>query len=484
MIFTFYSYKGGVGRTMALANIAEFWYSRGGSVLMIDWDLESPGLEMYFPHISQSAKRHRGLLDMLLSYKDYVSTNLPPEDSDELPFEKISNFTIDVYAPSEDNQGVLRLLSTGRRDGENFAQYANDVRMFDWGDFYENWAGEQYFEWFRREIENLAPIILIDSRSGVSEMSGVCTYQLADVVVAFTSSNKQSIEGTVEMIDHLKSDRLQELRPNRSKLDAIVVPSRVEQTELIERNKFEKTFKREFDTLLPLNWRKDGRSLWNLSIPYVPLYAFEELVAVREERLNGERTASELVSAYRELWDAMVDSVSPPGEEPWRWREQGSDILVVEAVSSWQRLLERIITTRVGRSCDVVTTREDALSKLEKREYHLVVLNLNLSSQSYGMGYEGLDILDFLKATGRKIPVLILTDEPGISTGNIYRRYQDNVMDIMFKGLKDKNIFEKLTNVIRDLLERKNDSHNPEPRSESLSDRVASSEDFTPSKAR
>ncbi len=452
MIFTFYSYKGGIGRTMALANIAEFWYSKGGSVLMVDWDLESPGLEMYFPHISQRAKSHRGLLDMLLSYKDRISNTLPAEDSNELPFEEVSNFIIDVYASSGDNKGTLRLLPAGKRDGNNFASYAYNIKTFDWGDFYENWMGEQYFEWFRREIENLAPIILIDSRTGVSEMSGVCTYQLADVVVAFTSSSRQSIEGIAEIIARLKSDRLQQVRPNRSKLDAIAVPSRVEQTELIERNKFERAFKREFDDLLPQNWREDGRSLWDLSIPYVPLYAFEELVAVREERLDGERKADELVAAYRALWGAMVDSVSPPGEEPWRWRKQGSDILIVEAASSWQRLLEGTITTKVGRSCDVVATREEALSKLENIDYHLIILNLNLSSQSYGMGYEGLDILDFLKATANKIPVLVLIDETGTSTGNIYRRY-DNVRDILFKGSKGGSIISNLTRIIEDLLE-------------------------------
>ena len=47
MIFTFYSYKGGVGRFMALANVAEWFYLQGARVLMIDWDLEAPGLESF-----------------------------------------------------------------------------------------------------------------------------------------------------------------------------------------------------------------------------------------------------------------------------------------------------------------------------------------------------------------------------------------------------------------------------------------------------
>jgi MinD-like ATPase involved in chromosome partitioning or flagellar assembly len=49
MIVTFYSYKGGVGRSMALANVADILCRQGARVLMVDFDLEAPGLEQYFP---------------------------------------------------------------------------------------------------------------------------------------------------------------------------------------------------------------------------------------------------------------------------------------------------------------------------------------------------------------------------------------------------------------------------------------------------
>ena len=39
---TFYSFKGGVGRTMALINAAAILAGRGRRVLMIDFDLEAP----------------------------------------------------------------------------------------------------------------------------------------------------------------------------------------------------------------------------------------------------------------------------------------------------------------------------------------------------------------------------------------------------------------------------------------------------------
>src|SRR5882757_8738219 len=47
-IVTFYSYKGGTGRSMALANFAWLTAASGKRVLVIDWDLEAPGLHRYF----------------------------------------------------------------------------------------------------------------------------------------------------------------------------------------------------------------------------------------------------------------------------------------------------------------------------------------------------------------------------------------------------------------------------------------------------
>lgn len=47
-IITFYSYKGGTGRSMSLANTAWILASNGCRVLVVDWDLEAPGLHRFF----------------------------------------------------------------------------------------------------------------------------------------------------------------------------------------------------------------------------------------------------------------------------------------------------------------------------------------------------------------------------------------------------------------------------------------------------
>src|ERR1700685_190133 len=47
-VYTFYSFKGGAGRSMALANVAALLAKWGRSVLVIDWDIEAPGIEKFF----------------------------------------------------------------------------------------------------------------------------------------------------------------------------------------------------------------------------------------------------------------------------------------------------------------------------------------------------------------------------------------------------------------------------------------------------
>ena len=81
MIYTFYSYKGGVGRSMALANVAQWLSTEGVDVVMIDWDLEAPGLEHFFAGDDELevARSQVGVIDMLESYRrQFPSLQHPP----------------------------------------------------------------------------------------------------------------------------------------------------------------------------------------------------------------------------------------------------------------------------------------------------------------------------------------------------------------------------------------------------------------------
>ena len=84
MIVTFYSYKGGVGRSMAVANVAELLADSDFKVIVCDWDLEAPGLESYFAKSKEIAKEWKarpGVMDLIEEYKMNLST--PPQKNEK-----------------------------------------------------------------------------------------------------------------------------------------------------------------------------------------------------------------------------------------------------------------------------------------------------------------------------------------------------------------------------------------------------------------
>jgi pSer/pThr/pTyr-binding forkhead associated (FHA) protein/MinD-like ATPase involved in chromosome partitioning or flagellar assembly/tRNA A-37 threonylcarbamoyl transferase component Bud32 len=304
MIFTFYSYKGGVGRSMALANTAELFYQAGLRVLMVDWDLEAPGLERFFPSIDlEKALQKPGLMDMLLRYKKQMAQEVDEETS--LEFENPRQYVINTY-PDQPSPGQLFLLTPGKRPRSHFADYARTVLTFDWQDFYKNWGGELYFNWLREEFESIADVVLIDSRTGVTEMGGVCTYHLADTVVMFCTPNQQCVDGTCRMANNFKATELRNLRRGRP-LNVLIIPARLERAESDLLDKFQEEFMDSFRAFVPQTAEIDIQRLWYLAIPYIPKYSYEEVVAVREP---SRASAEDMATAFEGLRQVLLSEMA------------------------------------------------------------------------------------------------------------------------------------------------------------------------------
>src|SRR5947209_7320743 len=117
-IVTFYSYKGGVGRSFALANIGSLLSLWGYRTLCIDWDLEAPGLHLYFrPWMKE--ENHRGLTELI---QDYAAGKTP----------HWRDYVTEVRFP-ETNQPLL-FMSAGLLD----ASYVNRMQTLDWTKLYES----------------------------------------------------------------------------------------------------------------------------------------------------------------------------------------------------------------------------------------------------------------------------------------------------------------------------------------------------------
>lgn len=176
---TFYSYKGGVGRTMALANVAAMLAKEGRRVLLIDFDLEAPGLDAF--EGLGCAKGHSGVVEYVA---EYLATGKAPP---------IASFVRECVPASTHLRGKLWLMPSGKKD----QQYNRDRARINWADLYDKYDGERFIENWKADIEKTyAPdYVLIDSRTGLTDVGGICTLHLPQLVVLLYALNDQNIHG-------------------------------------------------------------------------------------------------------------------------------------------------------------------------------------------------------------------------------------------------------------------------------------------------
>src|SRR5436190_11205613 len=112
-VITFYSYKGGTGRSMTVANIACLLSRRADvrkGVLIVDWDLDAPGLHWFFATNPSGiaderfSLTHDGVVEFFRSVKEQlpsVPTEPVSEDATEKIVRgiKIGSFVVDTDMP-------------------------------------------------------------------------------------------------------------------------------------------------------------------------------------------------------------------------------------------------------------------------------------------------------------------------------------------------------------------------------------------------
>ena len=108
MISSFYSYKGGVGRSQLCANIAAYLcFKKGRKVLLWDWDFEAPGLHFFFGK-SNADINQSGTMEMLEKYVGMMRTRatISETDYEYIPAESI--ITLKEGEPVKGKKGKIR----------------------------------------------------------------------------------------------------------------------------------------------------------------------------------------------------------------------------------------------------------------------------------------------------------------------------------------------------------------------------------------
>lgn len=310
----FYSYKGGVGRSLLLANAARFLASLGKGVVALDLDFEAPGLHYKLGHAGFRKWRGGGAVPYLVATAK-EATAPPPLDV----------HMIEVPVPPSSG-GWLRLMPAGPAPEKAYwaalKQLGEQIRFDDPG----GQGLMPLLDLHARLREELKPdYLLIDARTGVTELGGLATTILADTVICMFVANRESLDGTLMVADALKTaPRLQGQRPIK------VVPVLTRTTsERPTEGLFAEGVKRllELAARAPSRIKRKERELFEL--PH------DEVHGAADRIVAGERTASAfspLYKSYLELFRELFPSSAQRAEEA---------LIRLEAVASIKEELTR-----------------------------------------------------------------------------------------------------------------------------------------------
>lgn len=192
---TFYSYKGGVGRTLVVANIAKYLARFGQKVFALDFDLESPGLHYKFrlDREEETNTIERGVVDYIHSFTE----------EGQVP-ESLAGYVIEVE-PRTESGGSIHFMPAGNVPS---SEHWRKLARINWHElFYSKGAkGIPLFLELKATIETeFAPdYLLIDSRTGVTEIGAVAITLLPDKVVCLLINNLENLEGARAVLRSIK----------------------------------------------------------------------------------------------------------------------------------------------------------------------------------------------------------------------------------------------------------------------------------------
>ncbi|WP_250301775.1 KGGVGR-motif variant AAA ATPase [Streptomyces sp. A 4/2] len=186
-IIAFHSFKGGVGRTLHAVALADLLASRGQHVLLIDADLEAPGITwMYQAQGGRCDIAYDDVLALLHS-----STDGEPTDAVQIAAAYLPNQEVSRHA----GNGRVTILPSSRRTMLGPPRIGpSDLLTEDRSPYFlsESLAA--------LAVAAEADVIVLDLRAGASELSGPLLLDPRVTRVFVSTISSQSLRGTEAMI--------------------------------------------------------------------------------------------------------------------------------------------------------------------------------------------------------------------------------------------------------------------------------------------
>ena len=309
-VTTFYSFKGGVGRTMALVNAAVTLALRGRRVLVVDFDVEAPGLDTF--DVLRTREEVPGVIDFVTHY---LESGQAPDVTDY----------VDACPEIGEAGGQLWIMPSGKSDS-----YASNFNQVDWGELYDRRDGYLLFEDLKEQWNHvLRPdYVLIDSRTGHTDTCGICTRQLPNSVVVFFFPNEQNLRGLEEVVRDIRSEAD---GPRNKTIELHFVMSNVPDLD-------------DEDQILENQVHAFGKQLGFRRKPMI-VHRYDSLSLLNQDVFAKERPRSRLAKEYR----AIVQEISARNWEDRygaleyiRRAARGRRKIQEDSVDARERMLDRI----------------------------------------------------------------------------------------------------------------------------------------------
>jgi tetratricopeptide (TPR) repeat protein len=232
-----------------LVNTAALLAQQGRRILLVDFDLEAPGLDS-FSDLGIALGR-KGVVEY---FSEFRETAKAPELS-----EYVQQSKLELIEP-----GALWVMASGRKDRE----YNRQRDQLNWSELYDIGFGQLMIgEWKAAISEIYQPdYVFVDSRTGLTDVGGVCTLHLPDLVITLFALNKQNVDGVASVINAI--ERAETKRRPKLLTVATPIPTADDRAVLEAVSQAQATLNRKID----------------LRISYSPAAALSERIFVHKQQ--------------------------------------------------------------------------------------------------------------------------------------------------------------------------------------------------------
>lgn len=287
-IITLTSYRGGIGRTMAVANMAWMLASAGKRVMAIDWNLRAPRLiEFFHPFYDRELdpRTKPGIIDVLWEYVLELYSESPGTTpvSDSVMLKAVR---VEWTFPQS---GGLFLLNAGYPD-----TYKVRTELFPYQNFFGELGGSHFMEELREFLHAVFDYVIIDAPLILDDTGALCTGTLPDTVgVCFTPFGNEPLAAAhaFRQIQRIGTKHHPVNQPHK------VVPliMRTERSEMHLHSEALRQIKTAFG---------DNGGNFDLEVPQVPFYNYQQALVNFADR---SRSQGGLYKAYENILRHLID---------------------------------------------------------------------------------------------------------------------------------------------------------------------------------